>query len=164
VQRLRRSVLPPAPDELAWLAKLAGRLGVELSPYPAVVHEEAFGTSYADLGEEAPLPPAEQVAQSHKVPRRPKGTRLVRYRPLFSGPAVERVENLQFQRPGAEVELSPGDARRLGISTGDEVRVRSNGTSARLRARIRAGLNTGVVLVPDEHAGELAEGPVEVSS
>jgi NADH-quinone oxidoreductase subunit G len=163
VQRLRRSVLPPAPDELAWLAKLAGRLGVELSPYPAVVHEEAFGTSYADLGVEARLPPIEQVAQSHKVPRRPKGTRLVRYRPLFSGPAVERVENLQFQRPGAEVELSPEDAKRLGVSTGDEVRVRSNGTSARLRARVRAGLTTGVVLVADEHAGELAEGPVEVS-
>jgi NADH-quinone oxidoreductase subunit G len=163
VQRLRRSVLPPAPDELAWLVKLAGRFGVELSPYPAVVYEEAFGTSYADLGEEAPLPPIEQVAQSHKVPRRPKGTRLVRYRPLFSGPAVERVANLQFQRPGPEVELSPGDAKRLGISTGDDVRVRSNGTSTRLRARVRKGLTAGVVLVPDEHAGELAEGPVEVS-
>ena len=163
VQRLRRSVLPPAPDELAWLAKLAGRVGVELSPYPAVVYEEAFSMSYADLGEEAPLPAIEQVAQSHKVPRRPKGTRLVRYRPLFSGPAVERVENLQFQRPVAEVELSRDDAKRLGISTGDEVRVRSNGTSARLRARVRAGLTAGVVLVPDEHAGELAEGAVEVS-
>ena len=163
VQRLRRSVLPPAPDELAWLAKLAGRLRVELSPYPALVYEEAFGTSYAGLGEEAPLSPTEQVAQSHKVPRRPKGTRLVRYRPLFSGAAVERVANLQFQRPGAEVELSPEDAKRLRISTGDDVRVRSNGTSTRLRARVRKGLTAGVVLVPDEHAGELAEGPVEVS-
>jgi NADH-quinone oxidoreductase subunit G len=163
VQRLRRSVLPPAPDELAWIAKLAGRLGVELSPYPAIVFEEVFGESFANLGEEAPLRPTEQVAQSHKVGRRPKGTRLVRYKPLFSGPAVERVENLQFQRPGATVELSPEDAARLGISSGDDVRVRTNGTSTRLRARIRAGLTAGVVLVPDEHAGELAEGPAEVS-
>ena len=163
VQRLRRSVLPPAPDELAWIAKLAGRLGVELSPYPAIVFEEVFGESFANLGEVAPLRPTEQVAQSHKVGRRPKGTRLVRYKPLFSGPAVERVENLQFQRPGAAVELSPEDAARLGISSGDDVRVRTNGTSTRLRARIRAGLTAGVVLVPDEHAGELAEGPAEVS-
>jgi NADH-quinone oxidoreductase subunit G len=163
LQRLRRSVIPPAPDELAWLSKIAEQLGVELSRYPAVVFEEVFGESYADLGEEAPLRPSEQVAQSHKVGRRPKGTRLVRYKPLFSGPAVERVQNLQFQRPGAVVELSPEDAAKLGVSNGDDVRVKTNGTSATLRTRIRAGLTTGVVLVPDEHAGELTEGPVEVS-
>jgi NADH dehydrogenase/NADH:ubiquinone oxidoreductase subunit G len=163
LQRLRRAVLPPAPDELAWLAKLAERLGVDLSPYPAVVFEEMFGESFATLGEEALLRPGEQVAQSHKVRQRPKRTRLVRYKPLFSGPAVERVPNLQFQRPEAAVELSPDDAARLKITPGEEVDVRTNGTSVRLRARVRSGLAAGVVLVPDEHAGELSEGPVEVS-
>jgi NADH-quinone oxidoreductase subunit G len=162
VQRLRRAVIPPAPDELAWLAKLAGRVGVELSPYPPVVYEELFGEPFADLGQEAPLRVPEQVAQSHKVGQRPTGTRLVRYRPLFSGPAVERVPNLQFQRPEPGVELSPDDAIGLGIASGDEVTLRTNGTSATLRARVRAGLASGVLLVPDEHAGELTEGPVEV--
>jgi predicted molibdopterin-dependent oxidoreductase YjgC len=165
VQRLRRSVLPPAPDELAWLAKLAGQLGVELSPYAAVAFADMFGESFADLGEEAPLraraEEREGLSPSGTVPRG-KRTRLVRYKPLFSGPAVERVPNLQFQRPGPEIELSPEDARKLGIARGDEVVVRTNGTSARLRARIRAGLARGVVLVPEEHAGELTAGPAEV--
>ena len=47
LQRLRRTVLPPVPDELAWLSKLAARFGVELSPHAPVVFEEisakAFG-------------------------------------------------------------------------------------------------------------------------
>src|SRR4029079_17253023 len=30
LQRLRRSVMPPAPDELAWISKLAERFEVEL--------------------------------------------------------------------------------------------------------------------------------------
>ena len=34
VQRLRRAVIPPVPDELAWLSKLAERFDVEVSPYP----------------------------------------------------------------------------------------------------------------------------------
>jgi NADH dehydrogenase/NADH:ubiquinone oxidoreductase subunit G len=165
VQRLRRAVLPPAPDELAWLAKLAERLGVELSPYAAVVHEEVFGESFAELGEEAPLRvgPGDSPLRGQSPGRRRRGTRLVRYKPLFSGPAVERVENLQFQRPEPAVELSPEDAARLKISSGEEVDVRTNGTSVRLRARVRSGLAAGLVLVADEHAGELSEGPVEVS-
>src|SRR5207237_2869746 len=32
-QRLRRAVIPPAPDELAWIAKLAERFGLQLSPH-----------------------------------------------------------------------------------------------------------------------------------
>ena len=62
LQRLRRTVIPPAPDELAWIAKLAERFGVEVSPYPSTVFEEvsaiAFGgIPFGELGERAPLPP-----------------------------------------------------------------------------------------------------------
>jgi NADH dehydrogenase/NADH:ubiquinone oxidoreductase subunit G len=162
VQRLRRAVIPPAPDELAWLAKLAERFELDLSPYAPTIYEELFGRPFSELGETAPLA-GEFVAQSYKVGQRPGGTRLVRYRPLFSGPAVERVDNLQFQRPEPGVELSPEDAQRLGVRDGDDVTVRTDGTSATLRARVRAGLAAGVVLVPDEHGGELVEGPVEVA-
>jgi hypothetical protein len=162
VQRLRRAVIPPAPDELAWLAKLAERFDLELSPYAAVVYEELFGRPFSELGETAPLA-GEFVAQSLELEPRPAGAHLVRYRPLFSGAAVERVENLQFQRPDAGVELSPDDAQRLGVRDGDDVNVRTNGTSVTLRARVREGLAAGVVLVPEEHAGELADGPVEVT-
>src|SRR4029453_8805336 len=40
VQRLRRAIIPPAPDELAWISQLAGRFGVDVSPYPSAVFEE----------------------------------------------------------------------------------------------------------------------------
>jgi anaerobic selenocysteine-containing dehydrogenase len=79
----------------------------------------------------------------------------VRYRPLFSGPAVERVPELEFQRASPEVQLTAEDAHARGIRNGDTVTVSSNGTSLSLRARITPELRTGVIRVPDEHAGDL---------
>jgi predicted molibdopterin-dependent oxidoreductase YjgC len=80
---------------------------------------------------------------------------LLRYRPLFSGPFVERVGELAFQRPAAELELSTDDATRRSITTGDPVVVRSNGASVELRARINRGLVAGVARVAEEHAADL---------
>ena len=81
--------------------------------------------------------------------------RLIRYRPLFSGPVVERVSELAFQRPPAELELSAADAAKRTIDTGDTVVVRSNGTSVELRARVNRRLSPGVARVADEHASDL---------
>jgi NADH-quinone oxidoreductase subunit G len=163
IQRLRRAVIPPAPDELAWIARLAERFGVELSPYPSVVFAEvseiAFGgIPFGEVGERAALPrtpgtPAE--VETTPEPARPEGLYLVRYRPLFSGPAVERTPELGFQRPAREVELSEQDARERDIRPGDEVTVRSNGTSVSLRARLNRELRAGVVRIADPHAGDL---------
>src|SRR5207237_713420 len=66
LQRLRRAVPPPAPDELAWLAKLAQRLGVELSPYAAAVFAEVSerifgGVPFGEVGETAPLGPRAEL-------------------------------------------------------------------------------------------------------
>jgi len=164
VQRVRRAVIPPAPDELAWLSRLAERFGVEVSPYPSAVFEEvsaiAFGgIPFGEVGERAELPsPAEktELLGSDPFGVRPRpGLRLVRYRALFSGPAVERTPELQFQRPQAEVELSEDDARTHDIRPGDDVTVRSNGTSVTLRARLNRELRAGIVRIADEHAGDL---------
>ena len=46
------------------------------------------------------------------------GLRLVAYRPLFSGAAVERTPELEFQRPDAEIELSREDANARGLKNG----------------------------------------------
>ena len=92
-----------------------------------------------------------------------KGLALVRYRSLFSGPAVERVQQLQFQRPLAEVELSYEDATKRGIEPGADVDVRSNGTSRTLRARVNRRLRAGVVRIPSEHSEGLQDS-VEVTS
>jgi anaerobic selenocysteine-containing dehydrogenase len=156
-QRLRRAVIPPTDDELAFFAELAGRFDVQV---------DAWATAApADL---APLPARAEAAGSVKAPRarangrRGRGLELVRYRGLFSGPAVERVPELQFQRPLAEVEIAAADALERGIERGDAVRVSSNGTSRTLTARVNRRLRAGVVRIEDEHAEGLA-GRVEVT-
>jgi NADH-quinone oxidoreductase subunit G len=176
LQRLRRATIPPAPDELAWLSKLASRFGVDVSPHASLVFAELSGLVYGSLpfgevGELAPLrvrseipaPPADLPAPEPAKTRDGHFLQLLRYRPLFSGAAVERVPELQFQRPGAEVELSREDAARRGVRTGDEVAVRSNGTSLTLRARVTPALLTGVVRIAEEHARDLHD-TVEVSA
>jgi NADH-quinone oxidoreductase subunit G len=173
VQRLRRAVIAPVPDELVWIAKLADRFDVALSPHAEAVFEELSGRIYgglelAALGERAPLPArAPYVAppgragdgaaqQAETTGEHFVGTlRLLRYRPLFSGPEVERTPELQFQRPEREVALAAADADRRGISTGDAVSLRSNGTSVELRARVDARLREGVARVAEEHASDL---------
>jgi NADH-quinone oxidoreductase subunit G len=170
VQRLRRTVIPPVPDELAWISRLAERFGVEVSPYPSLVFEEvsaiAFGgIPFGDIGERAPLPAATDATAPIDVPPEPSGgggLRLVRYRPLFSGPAVERVRELDFQRPQPEAELSEQDGRAQGIRNGEEITIRSNGTSVRLRARLSRELRPGVVRVSEDFAGDLKP-TVEIS-
>ncbi len=170
VQRLRRTVIPPVPDELAWIAKLAERFDVELSPHPSLVFEEvsaiAFGgIPFGEIGEWAPLPAATDASEPIEVPQEPTRAgdlRLVRYRPLFSGPAVERVRELAFQRPQPEAELSEQDAHARGIRNGEEITIRSNGTSVRLRARLSRELRPGVVRISEDFAGDLKP-TVEIS-
>ncbi|HET7647495.1 MAG TPA: molybdopterin-dependent oxidoreductase, partial [Gaiellaceae bacterium] len=169
LQRLRRTVTPPCPDELEWISQLAGRFGVELAPYPATVFAEVSekvygGIPFGEVGERAPLRGYPEAGEHVAPPALPEpkqaaakgGLRLVAYKPLFSGAAVERVMELQFQRPPEEVRLSRDDARKAGVANGDLVTVSQNGASVRLRARVSAEVRAGVALVAAEHAGELA--------
>jgi NADH-quinone oxidoreductase subunit G len=174
LQRLRRAVIPPCPDELAWISKLAERFEVELSPYPselfAAVSARCFGgMPFGAVGERAELPPREAEGETVSAPAADTATtggggplQLLRYRALFSGPAVERVEELQFQRPLAEIELAQQDASSRGIESGETVKVSSNGTSVDLRARVNRALKAGVVRAAEEHVRDLQAG-VEVT-
>ena len=157
-QRLRRAVIPPAPDEVAWIAKLAERFGVVIDPH-----------THAVAAEETAKLPARAESAPVRLPKAPRAQtakggplELVRYRPLFSGPAVERVPELQFQRPEPEIELSARDASTRHITTGEDVVVRSNGTSVHMRARVNRQLVNGTVRAPEEHVQGL-EAAVEVS-
>jgi len=174
LQRLRRAALPPVPDELGWLSALAERFDVELSRYPARVFDEVAATVYGgltfgDVGAQAPLrrhseapAPQERPLPAPRPDTDGHYLQLLRYRPLFSGPAVERTPELQFQRPAPEVELSADDAQRRGLGTGDTAIVRSNGTSTALRARVNRRLRPGVVRVAEEFARDLRD-TVEVA-
>jgi NADH-quinone oxidoreductase subunit G len=171
LQRLRRAAIPPAPDELAWISRLAERFGVEVAPFPSAVFAELSGRIYdglpfGEVGEHAKLrtrseAPAPDLPEEPRAPKG-KGLVLVRYKPLFSGPAVERVPELQFQRPEPEVELSEQDAKRRKIENGELVTVSHNGTSLQLRARVSRSLRAGIVRIASEHAGDLG-GRVEVA-
>ncbi|HXK12966.1 MAG TPA: 2Fe-2S iron-sulfur cluster-binding protein, partial [Gaiellaceae bacterium] len=89
LQRQRRAVLAPAPDVLAWVAKLAARFDVELSPYASNVFDEISGKcfggiSYSDIGEKAELPPPAERPEtqepgSKSEPGSGTGLRLVAY-------------------------------------------------------------------------------------
>jgi NADH dehydrogenase/NADH:ubiquinone oxidoreductase subunit G len=165
LQRQRRAVLAPVPDTLAWLAKLAERFAVELSPHMSVVFDEISehcygGIAFGEIGEQAPLAP--QAKEPHTPVRakpaqakKGRGLRLVAYRPLFSGAAVDRTPELQFQRPSAEVQISPADAEARKIRNGQTVKVSSNGTSVELRARIARDLAAGTVRIAADHAADL---------
>jgi NADH-quinone oxidoreductase subunit G len=156
-QRLRRALVSEGPDELELLAGLGERLGVSLDPWAA-----------PSARERAELAPADELAWSRPDPPAPAagfaapGLELVRYRSLFSGAAVERVPELQFQRPPVEIELAHEDASARGITTGEPVTVTSNGTSKELRARVNRRLRSGVVRMAEEHARGL-EQRVQVS-
>ncbi|HEX3267332.1 MAG TPA: molybdopterin-dependent oxidoreductase [Gaiellaceae bacterium] len=172
LQRLRRAAIPPAPDELAWISKLAERFEVEVPPYAAAVFAELSeliydGLPFGEVGERAELRTRSEAPGGELpgefAPAAANGElRLVRYRPLFSGPAVERVPELQFQRPSPEVELAPQDAEARGIRNGEAVTVGHAEAAFELRARINASLRTGIARIANEHAGDLG-GFVEVT-
>jgi NADH-quinone oxidoreductase subunit G len=151
-QRVRRAVVPTGPDELEWLSRLGERFGVAIDPWAA-----------PSVGESADLAPGDEFAWSQPAPQAPAGKaagpglELVRYRALFDGPAVERVEQLQFQRPSPEVEVAFEDAATRGIGPGETVIVSSNGTTKELRARLSRKLRTGVVRIDAGHAEGLAD-------
>ena len=147
-----------------------------MAPFAAAVFGEVServygGLAFGEVGERAPLrvyPEAPEHVAREALPEpelkaRRGEIRLVAYKPLFSGAAVERVEELQFQRPRAEVELSRADAQRLGIETGDEVTLTGGGASVTLRARVSKSLGTGIARVAREFAGEV-RGAVDVKS
>ena len=56
------------------------------------------------------------------------GLRLGTYRDLWADDVTERNVGAAVPVAGAEIELAPADAERLGVAQGDEVEVRSNGT------------------------------------
>ncbi len=135
-QRQRRAVAPPAGfDELEFFARLAERFGVDLPPVGSGLALQQRDVAMQDL-----TPPSPRTA--------PAGSfSLLRYRPLFAGAAVDRVPQLQFQRPAGEIELAHADGRELGVRTGDTVAVRSNGTSRQLTAKLNRRLRRGVVRI-----------------
>jgi NADH-quinone oxidoreductase subunit G len=97
--------------------------------------------------EAAPAPLTDSDGGSSKL------LRLGTYRDLWAGPITELNPPLKFLQPQQRVELSPADADRLDLKSGDPVTVSQNGTSVRARVAIRERVPAGVCF--------LAEGTAE---
>jgi NADH-quinone oxidoreductase subunit G len=73
--------------------------------------------------------------------------RLGTYKPIWASPEVEISPSLQYTIARQQAELSPEDARRLGVATGDELRVSQNGTAINATATVRSGVPEGTVFL-----------------
>jgi NADH-quinone oxidoreductase subunit G len=83
------------------------------------------------------------------LPSRIGTLRLGTYRSIWASPEVEISPALKFTVASQQVELSPEDARRLGIALGDSVEVTQNGTRVTGTAHVRTGVPPGTVFVAD---------------
>ena len=113
----------------------------------------------ASAGRSAAWPRSLPTAQPsdaplEEPPSRPEGLQLGVRPSLWSGPEVEHSPSLRFLAGHSRAELSPADARRLGIAPGDEVLVSVNGTSVRAAAAIRSA----VTAATSSSSGEPAPG------
>ena len=87
---------------------------------------------------------------------------------MWAGPITELNPPLRFLAPQQRVELSIPDADRLGLKSGDEVKVAQNGHSIRARVAIRERVNEGTCFLlegtAESNANALLNGsPVSVT-
>ena len=83
-----------------------------------------------DLGRQ---PPTRRPASEAGAPA--PSLALGTYRDLWAGPITELNPPLKFLTPQQRLEISPADAERLGLKSGDKVRVGQNGTQRRGHGR-----------------------------
>ena len=109
------------------------------------------------------FPPAQTPPTSSGT----SGFALGTYRDLWAGPITELNPPLQFLKPEARVEIAPGDAQRLGVDSGDLLKVAQNGSQVTAPAIIKERVPEGTVFIAEGVAGGNANsllngGPVRV--
>ena len=129
VQRLRRAVIPPAPDELAWIAKLAERFDVELSPHPSVVFGELSQRLYGERAELRRPRRAGAAAGAKRLRAAAAGTR-------DAGRPSARAAGRPLPRQPAPPAL-PAAVLRAGRRARARAPVPAAGARGRARARRR---------------------------
>jgi NADH-quinone oxidoreductase subunit G len=177
VQRLRPAIGHQGESRFEWqvIADVARRLDLDLGVHTA-------GMAFAQVTEAVPFyagltldviggrgvrwPESEAAsafpAPEHALEAPPPATappgdgalRLGTFRPLWASPEVEVSPSLQFLVPRQRVEMSPDDARRIGVRDGERVRVGTNGTRINATVSLRAAVPPGAVFLL-----EALEGP-----
>ena len=168
LQRLRPSVPRPGEVRPIWqvLAELSARLGdeTEIDSAPealeAIANEVPFygglnpteiggtGVRWQDRDAASSFkPPETETPATVAAPSANGGLRLGTYRDLWANEVTDRNVALKFLAPEQRVELAPSDAKKLGLANGDEVNVRSNGTSVRARVTLRERIRPGAAFL-----------------
>ena len=86
------------------------------------------------------------------------GLALGTYRDLWAGPITELNPPLKFLKPSQRLELSPEDASRLSLESGDNVRVTQGTKSLTATVTIRERVPEGVCFLAEGVAGANANG------
>lgn len=191
LQRVRPSAGRPENvlPNIIVLSELAANLGLatgidsQPTAFAALTQAVSFynGIEDADIGgrgirwQDAPsasnLPepgsaPDESVAGTPSAPD-DDSLLLGTYRDLWAGPITELNPPLKFLQPQQRVELSVADADRLGLKSGDPVRVSQNGAGVAALVQIKERIPAGVAFmaegIADGNANALLNGgPVQV--
>jgi NADH-quinone oxidoreductase subunit G len=181
LQRVRQSIGHPHEVHPDWqvLAELCARLGAPLDVpgAPAVTELLAGavpfygGLTLDEIGgkglrwqdrDAASALAAEEPGEEplEDAPEPPEGMRLASARSLWAGRETEHTPALRFMATGSRAELSPDDARRLEVRSGDDVLLAVNGDRVRATARVRSTIPPGSVFLAP---GTLEPGAVEVT-
>jgi NADH-quinone oxidoreductase subunit G len=190
LQRVRPNVPNPGRARPTWevLVELSALLGeetgidsmkealeavaAEVPFYAGITDEEigGLGVRWQERDAASKFPPAEAAVDRAVTVIGSDGDdgviRVGTYRDLWAAEVTDRSPALRFLRPKQTVELAPHDAERLGIANGDEVDVRSNGTSVRARVAIHERVRPGSGFLIEglgDAAGALAAQSVEIS-
>ena len=120
---------------------------------PGLTLEELGGRGlrWQDRDAASKLPAAElpEDGEPELPPRLPDGLRLGTVRGLWASKETEHAPSLRFLAPHQRAEISPEDAQRAGVQTGDEVIVGVNGTSVRALAAVRSAVAEGSVFLTE---------------
>ncbi len=153
-------------------ADIGGR-GIRWQDTPSANFFSAGATSEAEKAAGPGSPDTQRVSASDEPgpaasPASDSTLALGTYRDLWAGPITELNPPLRFLAPQQRVELSIADGERLGLKSGDEVKVAQNGTSIRARVAIRERVSEGVCFLlegtAEANANALLNGsPVSVT-
>ncbi|MBN9622261.1 MAG: NADH dehydrogenase (quinone) subunit G, partial [Actinobacteria bacterium] len=80
------------------------------------------------------------------------------YRDLWAGPITELNPPLKFLKPSQRLELSPEDAARLSLATGDKARVTQGDRSVEATVAIKERVPAGVCFLAEGVAAGNANG------
>ena len=173
IQRLRQAIGRPAGTRMEWqvIAEIAERVGLDLGvltggmasqqlfaavPFYAGLSLDAIGgqglrwpETVAAAGLPAGTPGPFDVEPARRPEREDGALRLGTYHSVWAAPEVEASPALEFLAARQRAELSPEDAARLGIVSGQRVTVSGDGAAVEAEASVRAAVPPGTVFLEE---------------